>query len=93
MGFWDYIKEEAKNFKNEDLKKLHTKTLLRKLQEVRVTMQQKYYDEFVPEEFRDSQWNAFIKYKKALKDILSTREHIPNKIEAKKIRQEKARRK
>ncbi|MNB87326.1 hypothetical protein D3C75_343110 [compost metagenome] len=64
-----------------DYSKLHTKQLLAKLHNYRAG----YAD--VEEQI------DFPKEIDAIKKVLATREHVPNKTEAKRIRQEKARRK
>lgn len=89
---WDEFIDDAETSKIEDLEKLHTKQLLSKLFGVRARMGRIEYDSFF-DLSENKSWNILNKYKKLIKQVLSTREHVPNKVEARKIRQEKARKK
>lgn len=94
MGCWDGIRQDAKNVSVEDLNKLHTKTLLRILKSLRSIISQIHLDILLDRASKDNaDLISLIDYRTRVKEVLSTREHIPNKKEAKQIRQEKARRK
>jgi hypothetical protein len=90
MGFNYNLVNEAKSTSIEDLKLLHTRALLAKLNSVRSVMSQLAYSFDVDD---GVYYSILGNYKELLKDELATREHIPNKLESKKIRQEKAKRK
>lgn len=70
----------------KDVKTMHTKQLINELQGVRAEICNAV-------EYGVGAEPAWIERKELLKAELATREHVPNKQEAKAIRQEKARRK
>jgi len=84
MGYYENLREKARITRLEDLEKMHTRELLGILQALRSNYNYNWWDE------RDELLDDF---KNLVKSVLATREHIPNKLEAKKIRQEKAKRK
>lgn len=75
---------------SKDLKSLHTKQLLKELRRCRVA-QSLEYDAWFEMDLEEARLESddFLDYVKALKAELATREHVPNKQEAKKIRQAK----
>lgn len=81
MATHNHLIEDFIHYKGTDLKadleKLHTKQLMNMKNDFRT-----YYDYLYDSPLIE-----------ALNGVLSTREHIPNKMEAKKIRQDKAKQK
>lgn len=79
-----------------DIKTLHTKQLLKMLRQVQREQGSINLDWWYSKEEHQEDLHNYeiLKSKEAdIKKELATREHVPNKIEARKIRQEKARRK
>lgn len=72
-GFKDY-----KSMNQEQIKKAHTRQLLKELRNTYSWGRLHCWEE--------SDWNQLRCYRDELKKELATREHIPNKIESKKIR-------
>lgn len=93
MCFRENLISSAEENTIEVCKKFHTRKLLAELNRVRVNMSMMEFRfiDATPDDKHD--WVILSKYKKVLKTVLSTREHIPNKKESKKIRQEKAKQK
>lgn len=84
LNWHEILIKESESYIISDLEKLYTKQLINKLREVNLCGSE--YDSESKKENLD-------RYIKSIKQVLSTREHIPNKIESKKIRQEKAKKK
>lgn len=68
----------------EELVKLPTRKLLSMLKET--YSGESYY-------MNEQEWEELDGERRVLKEVLATREHIPNKMEAKRIRQERAKKK
>ena len=64
-------------FSEEQMKNMHTRQLLAHLRQTYSWGE----DDWVRED-----WNAKEAYQARIKAVLATREHIPNKIESKKLR-------
>lgn len=87
MGYHDGLKQDAKNHTLEVLEKYHTRQLLGVLGRVRLALVNYYLE---PDSEDDK---LFTNYFRRVKKVLATREHIPNKIESKKLRQLRAKQK
>lgn len=87
MGLFDHIRD-FRGFTKESLEKLDTRELLKLLDETRRIPEWEYffgiYDDHDDDD--DDDFKELSKYRKTVKEILSTREHIPNKLERKQIR-------
>lgn len=68
----------------DELVKLPTRKLLSMLKET--YSGESYY-------MNEQEWEELDGERRVLKEVLATREHIPNKMEAKRIRQERAKKK
>jgi hypothetical protein len=90
MGLFDHIRD-FRGFTKESLEKLDTRELLKLLDETRRIPEWEYF--FGVHDDHDDDFKTLSKYRKTLKDILSTREHIPNKLESKEIRLNKVKNK
>jgi len=80
-------------YNNEELKKQNTRELLAHFDNIRAYRQNAFkHVEYQQERLKEAEWSLklYDNYLVELKDILSTRENIPNKQEAKAIRQQQA---
>lgn len=87
MGYHDGLKQDAETHTIEVLEKYHTRQLLGILGRVRLALVD-YYMECGSDDEK-----LYSDYKARVKKVLATREHVLNKKESKKIRQERAKRK
>lgn len=87
MDYNFLLREEAEKNNLEVLETFNTRQLLTMLSSVRLTLVDYYL------EVASADYKLFSEYKDRIKKVLATREHVPNKIEAKKIRQERAKHK
>jgi hypothetical protein len=74
--------EDPPLFNEEEIKQRHTKQLIKELRRMRARLDMYHEDED----------DASLQYVAQLKEELATREHVPNKQEARRIRQARARR-
>lgn len=86
MGYHDRFRQDMVDHTVEVLNTFNTKHLLSILK--RVQMEIPTHDYYSPN--GDEYLESLDDYHKRLKSVLATREHVPNKLEAKKIRQERA---
>jgi|ERR1035437_1383621 hypothetical protein len=93
MRYKENIISSAKQNTIEICNNFHTRQLLSELNCVRAYMGAMEFTFIDAIPIDNNDWVLLNNYKKILKSVLSTREHIPNKKESKKIRQEKAKRK
>ena len=70
--------KDYKIYSSEQLQNLKTRQLLGELRST--------YSWGCPYCWEDEDWEGLKAYRACIKVVLSTREHIPNKIESKKIR-------
>lgn len=87
MDYKFLLREEAEKNTLEVLEGFNTRQLLSMLSGVRLTLVDYYM------ELGSADDKLFSAYKDRIKKVLATREHVPNKLEAKKIRQERAKHK
>lgn len=83
MGYFDGLKYDAERNTSDVLKTFHTRQLLGIMRSVRKNLD--CYDK--------EDYLKLMAYKARVKEVLSTREHIPNKLESKRIRQLRAKHK
>jgi hypothetical protein len=84
-GWDEYSKEKIQTW--------NTRELLAHFENIRAYRQNALkYLEDIQDQLKEAEWDLklYDSYLAQLKDVLSTREHIPNKQEAKVIRQETA---
>ena len=82
MEYFDGFNEEIKNNTSEVLETYNTRQLLGILRRVRVEIPT--HDYYIA---NDEYHKSLEEYYNRIKKGLSTREHIPNKVESKKLRQ------
>lgn len=87
MGYHDGLEQDAETHTLEVLEKYHTRQLLGILSRVRMALVN-YYMENDSEDDK-----LFSSYFARVKKVLATREHVLNKKESKKLRQERAKQK
>lgn len=83
MGYIDGLKQDAERNTVEVLKTFNTRHLLGILRSLRKNLSSNDYMDYL----------LLMNYKDRVKEVLSTREHIPNKLESKRIRQLRAKHK
>lgn len=91
MGYYLALIQEINSIRFEDIEKKSTKELLAKLQSLRITASE--LNEIKHPDKGDKKFKEGVEeYRKNIKKVLSTREHIPNKKESKLIRKERIKR-
>ena len=91
MAYYSDLLHELKTIKFEDIEKKNTRELISKLQSLRITAAE--IDEIQHLSKEEKTFKTQIEqYRKNIKRVLSTRNHIPNKKESKLIRKERIKR-
>lgn len=83
MGYIEGLKQDAERNTSDVLKTFHTRHLLGIMRSLRKNLSSNDYMDYI----------MLMEYKDRVKEVLSTREHIPNKLESKRIRQLRAKNK
>lgn len=83
MGYYEGLKYDAERNTAEVLKTFNTRQLLGIMRSIRKNIDCNDKMDYL----------LFLAYKARVKNVLSTREHIPNKLESKRIRQLRAKNK
>lgn len=91
MGYYDSLKEEIDLIRFSEIEKKSTKELISKLQSLRKTAKELNEIKHL-NKFEKQLKEGVEEYRKNIKKVLSTREHIPNKKESKLIRKERIKR-